>query len=47
LATGANCTISITFRPTANGSRRASLSIADNAPGSPHTVALSGNGTGK
>src|SRR5207248_1914558 len=35
LAAGANCTISVTFKPTATGSRTASLSIADNAGGSP------------
>jgi hypothetical protein len=45
LAAGAFCTISVTFTPTAEGSRSASLSIADNASGSPQTVALSGSGT--
>jgi hypothetical protein len=45
LAAGANCTMSVTFTPSATGSRTASISIVDNAPGSPHTVALSGTGT--
>ncbi len=38
------CTISILFNPTASGVRSATLSIADNATGSPQTVALSGDG---
>jgi hypothetical protein len=42
LAASANCAISVTFRPTATGTRTASVSIADNASGSPQTVALSG-----
>ena len=45
LAAGANCSISATFTPTATGGRAASLSIADDAGGSPHVVALSGTGT--
>ncbi|MDR3676337.1 MAG: choice-of-anchor D domain-containing protein, partial [Acidobacteriota bacterium] len=38
------CTVSVTFTPSAAGSRSASLGFADNASGSPHTVALSGTG---
>ena len=45
LAGGARCTISVTFTPSASGSRKASLSITDNARGSPQTVSLSGTGT--
>src|SRR5262245_39925626 len=45
LAVGASCTISVTFTPSAAGSRTASVSISDNAVGSPHTVPLSGTGT--
>ena len=45
LAAGANCTISVTFKPSVTGSEAASLSIADNASGSPQTAALSGTGT--
>lgn len=45
LAAGAKCTINVTFTPAATGARAATLSITDNASGSPHTVALSGTGT--
>jgi hypothetical protein len=46
VAAGASCTISITFTPQAAGARSASVSVADNATGSPHTAALSGSGVG-
>jgi len=45
LAAGGNCTINVTFTPTALGARTGTLLLADNAAGSPQTVALSGNGT--
>jgi hypothetical protein len=45
VAAGANCTISVSFTPSASGARSATLSIADNASGSPQTVSLSGTGT--
>ncbi|MBZ5564256.1 MAG: FG-GAP-like repeat-containing protein [Acidobacteriia bacterium] len=41
---GASCEISVVFKPQAGGSRTGNLSIADNAAGSPQTVALSGTG---
>ncbi|TAM82207.1 MAG: choice-of-anchor D domain-containing protein [Acidobacteria bacterium] len=41
---GANCSISITFTPSATGPRTATLSIADNATGSPQQVSLKGRG---
>jgi hypothetical protein len=41
---GGNCTITVSFTPTAAGPRTGTLSIADNAPNSPQTVALSGSG---
>jgi len=44
LAAGANCTISVTFTPTVVGPATAMLSIADNAIGSPQTIALNGTG---
>ena len=44
LAAGTSCTASVTFTPTATGARAASLSITDDASGTPHTVALSGTG---
>ena len=45
LAAGASCTISVTFMPTATGARTGTLTITDNATGSPHTVGLTGTGT--
>ncbi len=45
LAAGANCTINVTFTPTASGARTGSLSVTDNAGGSPQIMTLSGNGT--
>ncbi|MDD1621970.1 MAG: choice-of-anchor D domain-containing protein [Methylococcaceae bacterium] len=48
LAPGANCTISVTFQPTAEGSPTDTLTITDNTggvAGSVQTVALSGTAT--
>ena len=45
LAAGASCTFSVTFKPSATGTRSASLSVTDNAVGSPQLVSLSGVGT--
>jgi hypothetical protein len=45
LASAANCTINITFTPSASGTRTGTLSVTDNAPGSPQTISLSGTGT--
>jgi len=45
LGAGDFCTINVTFTPTATGARNAAVSIADTAPNSPQTVALSGTGT--
>ena len=42
LAAGANCNISVVFFPSSVGSRLATLSIVDNASGSPQTIGLSG-----
>jgi hypothetical protein len=44
LATGASCTISVTFKPAAKGKRVATLNIADSAITSPQTVGLTGTG---
>jgi hypothetical protein len=44
LAAGANCAISVTFTPTAGGTRTGTLSVTDDASGSPHKVSLSGTG---
>jgi hypothetical protein len=45
LAPSTSCSIVVDFAPTASGSRFADVSIADNAAGSPQTIALSGTGT--
>jgi hypothetical protein len=45
VAAGASCTISVAFTPTAPGMRTGSVSITDNAQGSPQMIALSGTGT--
>ncbi len=44
VAAGAHCTIDVTFAPTTSGTRSGTLSLADNAPGSPQSVSLSGSG---
>jgi hypothetical protein len=44
LAAGANCKIFVAFSPTATGSRTGSVSITDNAAGSPHSITLTGTG---
>jgi hypothetical protein len=41
---GGTCTVQVTFTPTALGSRTGTLTVTDNAPGSPHSVSLSGTG---
>jgi VCBS repeat protein/ASPM-SPD-2-Hydin domain-containing protein/centrosomal CEP192-like protein len=45
VAAGSHCTISVTFTPTASGTRTGTLAITDNATGSPHTASLTGSGT--
>jgi Abnormal spindle-like microcephaly-assoc'd, ASPM-SPD-2-Hydin len=45
VAAGSSCTFSVTFTPSATGSRTATLNIGDNGDGSPQMVALSGTGT--
>jgi hypothetical protein len=44
LTAGASCTINVTFKPTAKGSRSASVVITDNALNSPQVISLSGTG---
>lgn len=43
-APGAGCAISIVFTPSAAGPRVGTISIADDAPNTPQTVPLAGNG---
>jgi sugar lactone lactonase YvrE len=44
LAASATCSIVVTFTPSATGSFSATLSVADNAEGSPQTSSLTGTG---
>jgi uncharacterized repeat protein (TIGR01451 family) len=41
---GSTCSISVFFDPASSGSITGTLTITDDAPGSPHTVTLSGTG---
>src|SRR6185295_20378020 len=43
---GSSCAIQVTFTPSAANARSATITIANNAPGAPHTVSLSGTGVG-
>jgi hypothetical protein len=45
LPVGQNCQIQVTFAPTTVGQANGTLSVTDNAPDSPQTVALSGIGS--
>jgi hypothetical protein len=44
LAAGASCAIGVFFDPTVGGARAGTLTITDNAAGSPQTVSLTGTG---
>jgi hypothetical protein len=45
LASGQNCTITVTFSPTKAGTRTGAVTLKDNSPGSPtQTIALTGTG---
>ena len=44
LAAGANCTLSVTFKPTSVGSLTASVTVSDSAAGSPQAISLAGTG---
>lgn len=44
VAVGANCQLGVTFTPAGLGTRSATISVTDNATGSPHMVVLSGTG---
>ena len=44
LAASANCTITVTFKPTAGGARVAAVTLTDNAADSPQSIALNGTG---
>jgi hypothetical protein len=44
LAAETSCTIEITFQPTASGIRTGTVTIPNNAAGSPEIISLTGNG---
>jgi len=44
LASGSTCTVTVTFTPNATGTFSGTISVTDNAPGSPQTVSLTGTG---
>jgi chitodextrinase len=44
LSPGASCAIAVSFLAGGSGVRAAAISIADDAPGAPHVVALQGSG---
>src|SRR3954453_21609202 len=46
LSAGTSCSVSITFSPTASGTRFATFILTDTAAGSPQTVPITGTGTG-
>jgi Bacterial Ig-like domain (group 2)/Abnormal spindle-like microcephaly-assoc'd, ASPM-SPD-2-Hydin/Galactose oxidase, central domain/Kelch motif len=46
LKAGASCGISVTFSPTVQGARNATLTVTDSGLSSPQTVSLTGTGTG-
>ncbi|WP_127360384.1 choice-of-anchor D domain-containing protein, partial [Actinacidiphila soli] len=46
IAANASCTVNVTFKPTASGTRTGDLSIASNASNGTTTVALTGTGAG-
>ncbi len=45
ITAGASCTLDYTFSPTATGAASQSISVASNAPSSPDSFSLEGNGT--
>jgi hypothetical protein len=44
LATGASCTIAVTFKPAITGPRLGTISIVTSDPGGPRLVSLTGTG---
>ena len=44
LPAGAQCTINVTFAPTTTGTLQGTVTLTDNASGSPHNISLTGNG---
>jgi hypothetical protein len=45
IASGAACTLTVIFKPTATGARTATISVTDTAASSPQVIMLTGTGT--
>lgn len=45
IAAGASCAITVKFAPAVAGKRTGTITITDSAPGSPHSVSLTGTGS--
>src|SRR5208283_5164944 len=45
VAAGAHCTLSVTFKPTAPGTRTGAVTLTDNASPATQNVSLTGTGT--
>jgi hypothetical protein len=45
VAVGASCTLTVVFKPTATGTRTATISVIDNAANSPQVLTFTGTGT--
>ena len=45
VAPGASCTLTVLFKPTATGTRTATISVVDNAADSPQVITFTGTGT--
>jgi parallel beta-helix repeat protein len=46
IAVNASCVVTVTFKPTASGTRTGALTVTSNANNSPTSIALSGSGIG-
>ena len=46
IAVNASCVVTVTFKPTASGTRAGTLTVTSNANNSPTTIALTGSGIG-
>jgi hypothetical protein len=42
---GSSCTVTVAFKPAANGARNGTLTVVSNGTGSPQTISVSGTGT--
>jgi Abnormal spindle-like microcephaly-assoc'd, ASPM-SPD-2-Hydin len=45
LAPNANCSVTVSFKPTATGTKTGTLTFSDDAAGSPQSLSVSGTGS--